>query len=775
MRIRFILLAFLSLGTVAAAARTFRIDSQEQWSQWNFPTGVLILGEDGSVTPRDYRSNINAAADAGQFIYKDVKAQDVAGGIRLVSSNEIQGPLAIDGDAGTWWQPAADDAVDKWRIELDLGRLTQVKSIRLVFPDEEGARPFEQFAVLVSEGTRQVIGKDAFQFVQVGSTTLPNQDSVVEYSLSILEQGNAEGLYLATSSNDTLDYMNVQYIRLIALTKNADAALAEIEVTAVGDNVALGTIERGGNIRAGSNTQNINSIADGSASNWWSGRGIPVDWKQSGLWFEWDLGATFWVDQLTMFEPPWGFATTGFSNTQQIFFVWDTSDGTPVPTQGEETVQSPFDYQELSSVDNRPTSGLGRTRNFDLRFPPRKVRHLFYHHEVVFGALFRFNFHLFEIFLYGSGHPAEVVMESNFIDLGGVKSLRQLRWEADQFPGTSLEIRSRSGDELVEEVFYYDKNGQEIPEARWNKLPASQKLPLVTVLKPGSDWSTWSPIYQRSGEPFLSPTPRNFVQLQARLKTDDPQVAPSLLAIELEFDDPLVGSGVFAQVAPREARLDSLTQFSLRLGGVTSSGDSGFDQVRLVLPGPVQGPVQVRVGDGGFAEMGVETAGDTLLVPMPEQVRGDSVELMLPLRLVRNAASFNGWVTSSSQPLVRQEIQPVDKNALLVFVPEIAVGGNLIRRFEIDHPVISPNGDGINDQLQVQLLIVKILQEPNVDLFDMAGRLVRRLPTAADGTYRWDGRDGQGAVVAPGIYLLSVAVEADARTDRRQRLIHVAY
>ena len=329
--------------------------------------------------------------------------------------------------------------------------------------------------------------------------------------------------------------------------------------------------------------QNISNIADGSASFWWTGTGVPLPWRDSGLWFEWDLGATFWMDQLTMLEPAHSFGTTGFSNSQQISFEWLTSDGTPVPTQGDATIQSPFDFQFLSFVDNFDASASGRNLNFDLRFPPRKVRYLFYHHEAF--NIFRFTYHLFEVFLYGAGYPAQVVATSNLIDLEGAKSLRSVRWDADTPPGTSIEIRSRTGDTIRDKVLYYGKNGEEIPEALWNKLPASQKLPQVIVPRAGSGWSAWSSVYKIQGEPFLSPSPRGFVQLELKLKSDDPDSAPLLRSISIDFDAPLVRGGVFAQILPRETLLDSLTRFSLKLGGRPQVRDSGFDQIGIVLPG----------------------------------------------------------------------------------------------------------------------------------------------------------------------------------------------
>ncbi len=770
-KIMWAVMAALAVGLVDRAdAGSLIIDSQQEWGEWIFPQGVLDLNEDGSVGLREFRRNIDAVADAPQFFHKDSAGNDVPGGVRGAGSNEEQAANVVDGDPDTWWAPSQADPLGNWWIEIDLGRLVQAKNIRLIFPDNDQAKPLREFAVYVSEGARQVIGKDVFQFNRIGGTTLPNEETQIDYRLFTVETGAAVGEHLVTIEKDTLDYLAVQYIRIIAQSHDPDVALADIEVEALGDNLALGLVQRGGSIRGGTDTQNISNLADGSAAKWWSGDGRGnVDWRESGTWQEWDLGATFWIDRLTMLEYPLGFATTGHSNSFQRFFQWQTSDGAPIPTKGEDTIQSPFDFQKLSFVDNE----LGtNTLKYDLDFPQRKARYLFYHHE---SGPFGFIYRIFEVFIYGAGHPAAVTMTSSFIDLEGTKSLRAVSWDADLPVGSSIEIRTRTGDEILDEVFYFDKNGTEIPESRWNKLPNSQKLPLVVVPKAGSDWSSWSPSYKLSGEAFRSPTPRKFVQLQVDLKTEDPQVAPRLRALQLDFDEPLVEGGIFAEVFPREAQLDSVMEFSVLLGPRAGLRDSGFDQVGFELPGTLEGEVRVRVGEDIVDAQAASLGGDTLLVSLPQLVQGDSVEVIMPVRLLDNASSFNGWVVSSDTPEIQQGIQPSQNNALTVYLPAVSSGGSLIRNLELTSNAFSPNGDGINDQLDLRLVVVKTQQPVEVEIYDLSGQALATFAQAGSTRFTWDGRDFQGNLVPPGIYILAAKVEADARTDRVQRIVNVVY
>lgn len=769
------LLALLVLWPLwETSAGTLRINRQDQWRQWTFPQGLLALAADGSVGLRHFRRDIDAVADAAEFFHPNAKGQEVQGGIRSAGTQLAQAAHILDGTATTWWQPSPAAPLEDWWVEIDLGRLVQARTIRLTFPDTDGARPLREFSVFVTEGTPFLTGQDVFRYDRVGGTTQPSRATIIEYDLATPELGNATGEYL--TARDTLDYRAIQYVRVVAHARSADAALAAVEVEAIGDNLAPGTIERGGVIRTGRDPRTIAHIMDGTAATWWTltSRG-DLDWRDRGDWFEWDLGATFWIDQLTMVEPPPGFATLGVNSYRnQSAFELLTSDGTPIPTQGDERLQSPVDYQLLSFVDNETLSSAGtRNRNFDFRFPARKVRYLFYHHES--PANRQTVFHLFEVFLYGAGFPAEVVMTSNFIDLAGAKSLRRLRWEAETEANTRLAIRTRTGDTLDEEIFYYDKNGREIPKGRWDKLPASQKLPEVKVAKAGADWSAWSSAYKASGEAFRSPTPRRFVQLEARLQTEDPQAAPTLHELALDFDDPLIGGGVFASVSPREAVLDSLTVFTFSLGGRTRVGDRGFDRLVFDLPSALAGAVQVRIAERQVEPLQVAAGGDSVVIDLPELVRGERVEVGLPLRLLADAAAFDAWVSSTAQPAIRQGVQPADAGALTVFVPEIAHAEHLIREVTLTSAFVTPNGDGVNDRVELRLLVVKTTVEPQVAVYDLSGSLVARPQQVEQAHYVWDGRDARGLLLPPGLYILDAKVATDARTERRQRVVYLAY
>ena len=98
--------------------------------------------------------------------------------------------------------------------------------------------------------------------------------------------------------------------------------------------------------------------------------------------------------------------------------------------------------------------------------------------------------------------------------------------------------------------------------------------------------------------------------------------------------------------------------------------------------------------------------------------------------------------------------------------------------------MITPNGDGINDEMALDFLLMRVRTEIplRAQIFDLSGRLVRQLrnePIAAgQHTLAWTGIDASGALVPPGIYLLRIDIDVDSSASkgtRVNRLVHVVY
>ena len=767
------ILVGVCLAAIDALAGTYPIDQKNQWEEWTYPKGAVELNEDGSIHLVWFRRNIDPIANADEFEHKTVERGMVHGGIR-VRSNERDASYLIDGDEHTYWKPKADDPLDTWWVEVDLGRVVLADHIRLVFANTAGAKPFRDFSVYVSEGSHVSSKGDLFRFTRVGTTTKPNTESVVEYDVFTLDDGVATGENLITG--DTLRFAAVQYIRFVPHVKNEDAALAEIEVTAVGDNIALGTFKRGGSVRAGKKFESKSpGLFDGTIDEYWNAsaaRAAEAFWRDGGQWFEWDLGAVFWLDEIVLLSwPAIELGKGGFlAGTGQLGYVLSTSDGSKIFVSGEEErIEGNLDYQLLSLVDNTKTP---RRWKFDHVFPRRKVRHIFYHHEYGTG---RYGFNLFEVMLYGEGYPAEVDMESGFIDLGASKSIIHVNWKADTPPGTEIEIRTKTGDTLERETLYYDRKGNLISEAKWKRLPGAARGPTKEIFRQGADWSPWSTVYVNPGEAFRSPSPRRFVQLSVSLSTEDPMVAPVLYSISLDYHDPLVRKGAQGKISPRETEPGVLQDFLYRIKPTFTVGDVGFDRVLIEVPSRVQDvSIQIR-GEVSVPDTAIQ--GDSLFVELPRTITRDSVDVRFKARVFENPTVFNAFLLSSKRPGVWQGVKPMGAEAISVFLPSVPVDKRLIRNVSVEPHVITPNADQIHDHMSLRFDLVKVKTPPEVDIYSLRGERVKELTRqdAERHVYLWDGTDGTGTLVSPGVYVCRIQVHAEIGTQTVHRIVYVVY
>ncbi len=83
-------------------------------------------------------------------------------------------------------------------------------------------------------------------------------------------------------------------------------------------------------------------------------------------------------------------------------------------------------------------------------------------------------------------------MSSGLIELGESRNLTSIEWTADTPPGTAVEIRTRTGDELTEITRFFNKGGEEVTELAYNKLPGFSRGEVVKEYVPGDDWSSWN-------------------------------------------------------------------------------------------------------------------------------------------------------------------------------------------------------------------------------------------------------------------------------------------
>ena len=776
--------AFLLLAA-AASGQNLRFAGSD-FASWAHPQGLVEVLPQGIKVKR-FEQRFNAVANAREFSAKAIG--DYGQRFARTPSNQQQADLAGDQDPNTWWQPNPDTPVQLWWLELDLGRSVVADKVRVRFPNREGAKPFNFFSLYVSPGI-PVFGGRAKRIVyrRLGRPVNNNTESLVEFDLATTGLSPATGEYL--NASEVLDFDIVRFVRFEAAGATPDAALAEIEVDGIGFNLASmvqteDRTEHWGGRTWTSKHRDCQGCGKGSGSQalidqdvgfrgWNIEASDKGNWRDSGVWSVVDFGNVFRVDRLIWLPIVSGRGPFlyGFQRDKQgswPSFDFFASDGTP-SNSADPVVEGPFHYDLLSSVANS-----GRYL-FDFQFEPRALRLLMW--RVTRPQQFHRAVQLFVF--HSEGYPVQIELESEDIFLGGARSMRFVEWDADLPPGTRIEVETQTGNGFQTLKRYFLTNGKEVTKQAYEAAKSRNRADIVEERVRDDTWSAYSQPHRFSGQAFLSPSPRQWLRTRVRLISDDPAAFPTLRSLTFVANAPIITAGLTGRVFPREAPMDTLHTFRYTIAPVAfNSQDAGFDRALILLPpgGQDAAFIGASVGGAEVAATGL-LRGDSLLVELPPPlVRRDSVAIAFSTRLSHSPTTFKAFVFNSAAGDNLQGVVPAEFGADLVFVPEAVAGGSLIRNVEHTR-LITPNGDGANDQCELQFTVVKTERAPQVQVFTLDGQPVVEL--ASQGLpgrrvrYVWDGQSA-GRAVPPGVYVLRIAIEADARADRAYRLVHVVY
>jgi hypothetical protein len=810
-----------------------RVERASHWRAWQGAASLVDISNQGVITPVLVRKEINAALDASAFAVTTSNA-DTPGGVS-VGSNPGQARFMVDGDPATSWGPDPTSPLGDWWLELNLGRIVVVKKIIIRFAEEDAGDPFLQFKVL---GWRQppprsttkylLAGTDIPRFWEIGRTIRPNKtERVFEFvprttevaddvffgdpldriqiiatgsdnlrgeqvtleqyeALPSMQQGAIEYFRRELSGRETLvsetEYTSISEDRKgpIHYFRREIPRIAEIEVITEGDNVNLGLVERGGTALIQTQSGGFKAIPTAADGTYFTGHNGSIFPEESFEYLQ-DLGALFWMDTMH-------FLLDGSSTIDE--WVTDVSDGTRAP-------DGSISYTPVGDRGARVLTRAG-LRFRAVTFEPRKVRYL----RSTLRTLSRTFYGITEILLYGQGFVPEVELTSDLILFDETKNLISIDWDGESPAGTSIQVQTRTGNELVEENIYYDSKGNEVTESRYNRLPSSRKGDIETRFLPGADWSTWSVPYVVTGSQISSPSPRQFMQLRATLTTDRADVAASLSSIVVNMSDP-VAESLVSEVWP--LRIDHVgeeEEFSLYLRPEFSSSAQGFDEIRVVsTAGTRMELLSAHFGsdsdfendstnDLALTELEIPSvAPDSLHFKMPASVRRgtDLVEIRFRATVLGNSGSFRSFVRDSGEG-IWQRVDEGDATDLVASqsVTVLALeGSQVLSNISVSSSVITPNADGVNDEFELSFSVARVSggQTVTLSVYDLSGRLVRQLDEQradARGQYvmRWDGTNSAAALVAPGTYLVRIDVDVDSRSANntsRTQGVYVAY
>ena len=786
----------------------------DHWRFWETPEGVGVIDEDGNAHPRFLRRDINAVANAVSFM-NVAGADTTTGGISSVGfghrSADKTLPFIIDGDMTTYWEPDIEQSLENLWVEIDLGRAVIARRITVHFVDQNLGDPFLKFRILTSDG-RQDFGREKKrQFVRAGQVTFPNQtqrrfkfelqpignvpedlegrvvqfvridlldtkgsraQEVTEHQFSRLQPGDRGTIeyFRVTHSGREIPVIRESYQQLdqkqrgpVRYYRRERPRLAEIDVETLGDNIV--TLTQRSLFEKGDFFEGIarRFVTDGLQTAF----GIRLyDRIRNEHQVVVELGAKFWLDRIRLLSPEspptsYEIRVTDGSLDVSGDFVWHSFDER---TNAQQFLQleERFPQREVQLIE------LRRLDLIDEGQSPGLVS---------------------EIQAYGEGFVSEMVMTSPLIKLGPRQIVSQLHWEGEQPPGTKLEIRTRSGDELISEVHYFRRDGREVSEGLYERLPARDQGQVEIQELPGPDWSTWSDPYPFSGSAYLSPTPRRVTLVQIALSSTQPLRSASIKNLSMNLRSPLVDR-VVGEVTPTRAVKPGVMQsFSMYVRPFPTTNDPGFDRLFLrssaTAPLSMEGIRKGTASDLAFGtaitlwEPGLESTvtiqkTEGLELHFSEPVRSDSVlEFLFRTEIFEPSTSFTVELSHSEVSGIRQTIDAGDANQFLSSNSLVVISDlnnlSLFDELHLTPGLFTPNSDGINDELFIRFKAFQITgnETINVGIFDLSGYRMRDLsfrPAALSGEHQitWDGRNNDNKLLPPGMYLVHVSIPTQA-------------
>jgi hypothetical protein len=405
---------------------------------------------------------------------------------------------------------------------------------------------------------------------------------------------------------------------------------------------------------------------------------------------------------------------------------------------------------------------------------------------------------LAEFEIYGTGYVPAAGYLTNVIDLGSPASLGQLSWRGSQDQGAQLSLSMRSGDDEEPNTFWrytfrgdersrFDAAGRPLTLAAYNKLESAEK---AGVTHDTEHWEFWSPAYEfGAGRAAMAASePRRYVQFRADFASAE-AASSRLEYLEFGVSIPPVAAEALAEIVPLAAEAGVPTLFTYKIRPRLRREDLGFDSVEIDTPARPLGVEGVRLSGAPIAYevVRLEEGGLTVrFARVGPQQTGELVEVDFRAEVFKYGTIFPGRIFDSQRP--HEVHQPLsagdadglaDSNTLTVGLTSLEAG--TIRSLRVVPALFTPNGDGANDQVEVQCELLNLAGAVpvRVGIYELGGRRVGAVEGGARASGRfalqWDGRGAGGAPVPPGIYLLRLEVEADKGRAVAQAAVGLAY
>ncbi|NUN70222.1 MAG: hypothetical protein HUU02_10975 [Bacteroidetes bacterium] len=309
------------------------------------------------------------------------------------------------------------------------------------------------------------------------------------------------------------------------------------------------------------------------------------------------------------------------------------------------------------------------------------------------------------------------------------------------------------------------------------------------------NWSDWSePVTFSSTAEALAgkllnlKEPRRYYQYKVNLATLNVGT-PRVRGVSFTYQQKLIADSSSASIDPDTIQTFKKTQLTYRINAVMSPGSLGIDTVKIRTASPVQ-LTSVLVNGTAVPYSAVVTP-TTIQIGFASTITATSlIDVSFITRLISDAR-FPAELISKKAAWNPQNIDPkrtATGDAWTVVTEGLAA--STLVSLRVDPNPFTPNGDGRNDATVIDFAVANVEKHKTlrVNVFDLSGRKVREIatlqtginpfygdPRAGGSGILWDGRNDAGTMVAPGVYLIQVAIDTDIGGEVITRTVVVSY
>jgi hypothetical protein len=529
-----------------------------------------------------------------------------------------------------------------------------------------------------------------------------------------------------------------------------------------------------------------------------------ADRPSAVVWFTLDLGVPLPIDSASFFPPQNGLTAAGLRLRDQYPQAYEVSRAEqPVEWLLYEDETSSTGSSRYHPLDEVLASTFSNNQSVvALSFPLRFTRFLRFR----FGGVKSTDI-LSEIKAFGRGFPAEGRYLSRPHAFGQPVSFGQVTWHftryrlvggqvvEDPAAPVAFVLRTRSGTDDDPQAYYiFDELGRQVEVDRDTyygveppKTSVDDGLPnfRAALTEDVGNWNAWSIAYPQSGDEIRSSDGRQFFQFSFTITTADPMAFGVLDSLSFQTA-PLLADSVLAEVSldglpePPGGRIevplgvDTVFVYDLRVA--SRGAGQGFDAVELDVPANTRflglEIAGAPAAEGEDFEL-LPSAADRLAFAFPRPfIAGASLRVRFRSALFHSSAFFGGNILnrdpaaqSLPQSIEAGDARPeVKSDRIQVVATQLDL--RVLGQVRLLPALFTPNGDGANDQTLVELPVFGVEQARiEVEVWDLSGRRVARIAALDGGAGRyqprWAGRDDQGNLVPPGLYLVKVRVAVD--------------